>query len=316
MKGSVIINGTDISDFGALILRGGDYDFLPFPARVEPKQNNWHEHDGLDVDLTEVYFKERSLSVQFYISNGNSLEYEFNLNSFYGLIATGYIDLYSREFARTFRMRYLSVADYKHKGGLYKQGAKQGWVKVNFSMDDPLQLFTDPAIRVPASSKNYPLSGVLLNGYDLAQFGIVVNECYSSMLAQAAVKAPLTRKFAKYTGLLAYPNSNPTFEAKEITIKCTMAANSLAEFYHNYEALFNHVSQTGELLIETYLGGASCYYLKMENFKKHGVFARGVMVSFTLRFMQLDTGLTTYVLGAEDGSALLTEDNEYIEITK
>lgn len=316
MKGSVIINGTDIADFGALILRGGDYDFLPFPDRAEPKQNNWHEYDGLDVDLSEVFFKERTLSVHFYISNGNSLEYEFNLNSFYTLIATGYIDLFTREFARTFRLRYLSVTEYKHKGGLYRQDSKRGWLKVSFSMDNPLQLFTNPAIRVPASSKNYPLSGVSLNGYDFAKFGIVVGECYSSMLAQAAIKEPLTRSFAKYTGLVAYPSSTPTFEAKEIIIKCTMAANSLAEFYHNYEALFNHVSQTGELTIETYLGAASCYYLKMENFKKHGVFSRGVMVSFTLRFMQLDTGLITYVLGAEDGSALLTEDDEYIEITR
>lgn len=311
MRGSVIINGTDIADLGAFILRGGDYDFLTFPERKAPAQNNWYEYDGLDVDLSEIYFKERTLAVQFYISNENGFSYEFNLNSFYTLITTGYTDLYSREFNRTFRLRYLTVADYEHKGGLYKQANKRGWVKINFSMDDPLQLFTDPTILAPASSKNYPLSGVSLNGYDLAEFGIVVNECYSSMLAQAAVKAPLTRSFSKYTGLLAYPGSNTNFETKEIVLKCTMTANSLAEFYHNYEALFNNVSQTGELMIESYLGEASCYYLKMENFKKHGVFSRGVMVSFTLRFMQLNTGLKTYVLGTEDTYAIITETDDY-----
>lgn len=215
------------------------------------------------------------------------MEYEYNLNSFYTLVTAGYIDLYTREFARTFQLRYLSVSDYKHKGGFYKQDVKRGWLKVDFSMDNPLQLFTDPTIRVPSSSKNYPLSRVLLNGYDLAQFGIVVNDCYSSILAHAAIKTPLTRGFAKATGLLAYPSSTPTFEAKEIVIKCTMGANSLAEFYHNYEALFNHVSQTGELTIKTYSGQAACYYSKMENFKKHGVFSRSVMVSFTLRFINI-----------------------------
>lgn len=316
MKGSVIINGTDIHDFGVFILRGGDFDFLPFPERKEPKQNNWYEYDGLDVDLSEVYFKERSVEVHFYLSAKSPLEYEFYLNEFYRLIATGYIDLYTREFVRTFRLRYLTVREYNHTGGLYKPGDKRGRFKVSFSMDNPLQLFTNPAIRIPASSKNYPLSGVSLNGYDLAKFGIVVNECYSSMFAQAAIKAPLTRSFSKQTGLQAYPANNPTFEAKEIIVNCTMAANSCEEFYHNYEALFNHVSQTGELIIGTYLGQAACYYSKMENFKKHGVFSRGVMVSFSLRFIQLDTGLITYVLLAEDGSALLTEDGEYIEITR
>ncbi|MEN9919688.1 MAG: hypothetical protein RL662_2124 [Bacteroidota bacterium] len=316
MKGSVIINGVDIADFGAFILRGGDYDFLPFPDRREPKQNNWYEYDGVDVDLTEVYFKERTLSVHFYISASNSVEYEFNLNSFYTLITGGYIELYMREFAHTFKLRYLSCTEYNHKGGLYKAGDKRGAFAVDFSMDNPLQLFTDPTIRVPNSSKQYPASGILINGLDLATFGIVVNECYSSMLLLPAVKAPLVRSFARQTGLLAYPSDEPAFEAKEIAIKCTMTASTLAEFYHNYEALFNNLAKNEALQIESYLGEAECYYSKMEGFKKHGGFSQGVMVSFTLRFLQIDTGLTIFVLGAEDGSALLTEDGEYIEITR
>ncbi len=316
MKGSVIINGTDIADFGAFIVRGGDNDFLTFPERKEPTQNNWHEYDGLDVDLSEIYFNARSFPVGFYISANSSMEYEFNLNSFYKLISSGYIDLNTREFARTFRLRYLSVPDYEHKGGFYKYGTKRGRFDVSFSMDDPLQLFTRPDILIPNSSKQYPASGVLLNSTDLARFGIVVNECYSSMLALPAVKSPLTRSFAKHTGLLAYPRINPSFEGRENVIKCTMTAPSREEFYYNYEALFNNVCKTGEVLLSSYLGEAACYYLKMENFKKYGIFSRGVMVSFTLRLMQVDAGLTVFVLGAEDGSALLTEDNEYIEITR
>jgi len=316
MKGSVIINGVDIADFGAFILRGGDYDFLTFPERREPTQNNWYEYSGLDVDLSEVYFKERTLSIHFYISASNSLEYEFNLNAFYALITEGYIGFYSREFARMFKFRYLSSTEYNHKGGLYRRGEKRGKFKIDFSIDEPLQLFTQPTIKIPNSSKQYPASGIIINGLDLAEFGIVVNECYSSMLLLPAVKAPLVRSFAKRTGVLAYPSSSPRFEAKENVIKCTMSASTRQEFYYNYEALFNNVSQAGEIMIESYLGQAACYYTKMENFKKHGAFSQGVMVSFTLSFLQIDTGLTIFVLGAEDGSALLTEDGEFIEITK
>lgn len=311
MRGSVLINGVDIADFGVFILRGGDNDFLTFPERRAPIQNNWYEYDGLDVDLSEVYFKERTLSVHFYISAPNVHEYESNLNSFYQLITAGYINLYSREFARTFKLRYLSVTEYNHKGGLYKRGDKRGAFRVDFSMDNPLQLFTKPTIFIPASSKNYSLSGVVLNDYDLAQFGIIVTECYNSVLTQSAVKSPLTRSFSKRNGLLAYPATTPTFEAKEIIVNCTMAAATRAEFYNNYEALFNQVSQPGEIYLDTHYATSEVYYSKMENFEKHGIFAKGVRVSFTLRFMQINAGLIEYLLGTQDGYEIITETDGY-----
>lgn len=313
MKGSVIINQTDIADFGAFILRGGDHELLLFPERKEPKQNNWYEYDGLDVDLSEVFFKERSLSINFYLSAGTGAEYEFKLNEFYRLLTSGYISLYSRELGQTFTLRYLSVTEYNHKGGLYKSGDKRGWVKVNFSMDDPLQLFTRPDLLMPKSSKT-SLTHVSLNGYDLGKFGIIVNECYSSVLKQPAIKPPLTRSFARRSGLLAFARQRPTFEARELVIKCTMRAPDRAEFYHNYEALFNNLTSPEAIQIDTFAGRANCYYSKMESWRKLGVFSNGVMVQFTLRLKQIDAGLTYYVLGTASDTAILTDANEFILI--
>lgn len=339
MKGSVIINGVDIADFGAFILREGDYDFLPFPDRKEPTQNNWFEFDGLDVDLSEVYFKERTVAINFYISAGTARDYEYNLSAFYRLITGGYITLYSREFARTFSLRYLSCTEYNHKGGMYKQGDKRGWLKVDFSLDDPLQLFTDPTILTPRKmgsllytdsslfvttdtglfidlgdtiATDEHITHVSLNGIDLGAFGIIVNECYSSMLQQPAAKAPLTRSFDKHTGLLAYPRQRPTFEAKELVIKCTMRADSRAEFYYNYEALFNNLTKPEALQIDSFLGQANCYYSNMSDFKKLGIFSRGVMVQFTLHLTQIDPNFTYYVLGSLADTAILTDTGEFI----
>lgn len=338
MKGSVIINGTDIHDFGAFIVRGGDHDFLSFPDRTEPPQHNWHEYDGLDVDLSEVYFKDRKLSVGFYISARSSLEYEYNLNTFYKLISAGYIDMYSREFDRTFRLRYLSVPEYEHKGGFYKSGKKTGRFNVDFAMDDPLQLFRDTTILQPHRlgsllaaetaivltdsslfidlGESLPtrqhLTRVSINGIDFGAFGIIVNECYSSMLQLPVVKTPLTRSFNRRSGLLAYPIQNPKFESKEIVLKCTMIAASRAEFYYNYEALFNNLTLPKALELDCYLGRTPCYYSKMENFKKMGIFSRGVMVSFTLRLIQTDPSFTFYVLGSANDTAIQTDANQYI----
>lgn len=338
MKGSVIINGVDIADFGAFILRGGDNDLLTMPERKQPKMTSWYEYDGIDADLSEVYFNERKVKIDFYLSADNARDYEYRLNEFYRLITSGYITMYSREFDRTFNYRYLSCPDFEHKGGFYKSGDKRGKFTVEFSMDDPLQLFNDPTILQPrklgsflasetafiltddglfvdigdALAVDSHISHVALNGIDLGAFGIIVNECYSSMLKLPATKTPLTRSFARRSGLQAYTSESPKFEAKELVINCTMRAASRAEFYWNYEALFNNLTKPEALQIDSYLGRADCYYNKMEDFKKLGIFSRGVLVSFTLKLIQIDPAFTFHVLGSASDTAILTDANEYI----
>lgn len=336
--GSTIINNLDISELGMFMTLNGGDSLLLFPERKQPKSNNWYEHNGLDVDLSDVYFNDRSLPIEFYIYSDNARDYERNLSEFYRLITKGYIILYSREFSHSFRLRYLSCSDYVHTGGLYKDGDKGGKMKMQFSMDDPLQLFTDPTVLQPrklgsllASETAYVLtdsglfieigdatgmdnhiSHVSLNGIDFGAFGIIVNECYSSILKQSAVKQPLTRSFAHRSGLKAYPSQSPTFEAKELVVKCTMRANSRAEFYYNYEALFNNLTKPEALEIDSFLGRASCYYSNMSDFKKLGVFSRGVMVQFTLHLTQIDPNFTYYVLGSLSDTAIVTDAEEFI----
>lgn len=339
MKGSIKINGKDVGELGVFILRGGDYDLLTMPERIAPEQNNWYERSVLDVDLSEIFFKGRNLSVNFHIADQTAQAYEYNLNEFYRLLTGGYIELWSREFARSFNLRYVDNTEYNHKGGLYKAGDKRGWVRIEFAMDDPLQLFGDPTILVPRKIGSFlytdsalfvatdtgllidigdaldidkHISHVLLNGIDLGAFGIIVNECYNSMLRLAAVKKPLTRTFARMSGTKAYPRQTPTFEPKELVIKCTMRADSRTEFYYNYQALFNNLAKTEALQIESYLGTVDCYYSKMTDFRKLGNFSSGIMVQFTLRLVQLGGEFKYYVLGSKTDTAIVTDANEYI----
>ena len=83
MTGACIIDGIDIDQLGMLIVKGGDDDFLTFPERREPTRNDWFEHDGLDVDLTEVYFRDRKLTVKFHISSETANEFLNRLDTFY-----------------------------------------------------------------------------------------------------------------------------------------------------------------------------------------------------------------------------------------
>ncbi|MDL2254963.1 hypothetical protein LJC38_00075 [Parabacteroides sp. OttesenSCG-928-K15] len=315
MRGGCVIDGVDIADFGMFILRGGDNDFISYPERKMPYSNDWYEYNGIDADLTDVYFKEKTVSVKFHISASTGTEYIANWAHFRSLItAPGYRSVYIREFQKTFLLRYISCSDFNHKGGLVKSGKKSGDLTIEFSMDDPLQFFVSPEILDPVVEFNNA-THVSIGGRDLADYGIIVTECYSSILAAAPAKEPLTRSFEHESGLLVYPPSVSNFDTKQITIACAMRAGSIGNFWHNYEALFNALTVKEELSVSTYAGSEKCFYSSMKNFNKRRPFRERVRVSFDLVLTVLETGDVAFVLASEDGRLIMTEDsNNYIDM--
>jgi len=284
MTGSVIIDGFDISAWGMFILREGDYDLLSFPDRKQPDQDEWFEENGVDPDLSGIYFKEKRITLLFYIKGATGDEFLDNLSAFYRLIsAPGYRQLYSREFGRTFTLRYLSCPAYTHKGGMFKPGTKRGRLPVEFSMDDPLQAFTNPGILIPRNGRSQ-WSYVRINGIDLAAFGIIVTQCYNTVLQLPAVKASLMRSFARRTGLMYFAPEKSTFRTRQIVIECTMIAANREDFYYNYEALFNNLTVKQAVTLSTFAGdNMECYYTSMTNFQKLKPFSGGkAKVSFNL----------------------------------
>lgn len=340
MKGSCIIDGIDIAGLGMFILQGGDYDFLSFPERREPPQNDWHEMDGVDADLSEVYFKEKIVTVRFYIKANTGEEFIYNLNAFYELVsAPGHRQLYSREFGKTFLLRYVSCPAFAHTGGMYKAGTKRAEINVEFMMDDPLQIFAGSEIYEPsvfgsmlASEDNYLItthdsyivelddasqynsSYVSVNGYDLSEFGIIVNQCYNTVLRMPAAKKPLARSFDYRTGLMVYPSARRTFEKKQLIVDCSMRASSRAEFYYNYKALFNNLSAKGAVRISSVLGDTQCYYSAMQNFTKRRPFSSRVFVTFSLVFTVISPGILFFALSSEDNICIASEDEHLIQL--
>jgi hypothetical protein len=313
--GSCIIDGKDIADYGMFILRGGDYDLLPFPERTEPVQNDWYEEDGVDADLSEIYFKEKNVTVRFYIAADTAVEFESNLDRFYRMISEPKPrEVYIREFDREFTLRYISCPGYAYSGGLYKDGRKSATINVNFTMDNPLQLFNDPEILTPSLSRNKQF--VEINGYDLSRFGIVVTQCYNTAMNLPEAKHPLTRSFSNRTGLeVLYPAGNryvkQTLKNKQIVIECTMMADSPDIFYYNYEALFNNLTRPGAVELSTLYENFDCYYSAMQNFEKLEPFGRRVKVNFDLILTVIKPNRPVPVLATEAGIPVVTEDGKY-----
>ena len=262
------------------ILRGGSNDFLPFPARREPDQNDWAEFDGLDVDFSDLSFEAKKISVQLYISASTEALFLQRLNSFQTLNnQPGYRSIFVKEFNRTFSLRYLGCSQYSHKGGLAKAGKKSGKLTVEYMMDDPVQMFTAPQ---PPEGGVSGLSHVQLNGVDLSQFGIIVKEIYSTALRPASPKSTLERSFNHISGTWADVGIIRKMESKQVTIDCVMSAGTLSEFYNNYNALFGVMNSTAPIELSTPDTDRLCYYKAMSNFTKLTIFSKKVRVSFQL----------------------------------
>ncbi|WP_029902739.1 hypothetical protein [Prevotella sp. 10(H)] len=316
-KESCIIDGKDIADFGMFILKGGDYDLLPFPERIEPTQNDWYEEDGVDVDLSEVFFKSKNVTLNFYISADTVAEFEYNLDYFHRLISKPKPrKFYIREFGKEFALRYISCPSYTQNSGLLVNGRKSGEISVNFTMDNPLHLFSKPQNLIPNISRP-SLSYVEINDYDLSKFGIIVNQCYNTALNLSGAKEPLVKTFEKQSGAdILYPEDareiRQTLKNKQIVIKCTMIADSRETFYYNYEALFNNLTKPEPILLSTQYEDFECYYSAMQNFEKLEPFSKRIKVKFDLVLTIVKPNRPVRVLAAEDGRPMMTEDGRYL----
>lgn len=286
--GSCIIDTVDLSAYGIFIIRGGSDDLISFPDRRTPDQNDWAEHDGLDVDLSECCFDAKTVQVGYVIAAPDEAAFLHRLNSFQTLhFAPGLRRMYVREFNRTFSLRFTGFVDYRHRGGLYNPRRKTGETTAGYSMDDPLQFLTG-AIGDPVSARP-SLAQVTMNGYDLSRFGIVVRDIYSTALRPHAAKEVLTRKMDNLNGLIADTVVAPKKQGRQITIECTMLAGTLTEFWVNYSALFNNLSRPAAVRLGITRTGSvlDCYYSKMTDFKKETPFSRKVRVSFNLILQEI-----------------------------
>lgn len=316
MIGSCIIDGIDLATYGTFIERGGSDDFLSFPERRKPDQNNWAEHDGLEVDFTDCYFDAKKVRVNYVIIGSNETTFQQHLNSVATLHQSpGLRRMYVREYNRTFELRFVGFTNYKHEGGLYKSGKKIGKLTAEFMMDDPLQIFT-PAVISPISQRE-SLAQIKVNHFDLSAFGIVVREVYSSAIRPRSMKKSLARNTFGHDGNIIDLEPLAKKQARQITIDCTMLANTLNEFYVNWNALFNNMRVEAPIELQVSQAGKTiqCYYDKMTNLKKEAPFKRKVKVSFSLVLQEAARVTLLRLLSAENGFLIETEDGLLIDLT-
>lgn len=287
MTGSCIIDGFDIATIGMFVLRGGDLDLLTFPDRKEPQKNEWFEHDGDDVDLTEVYFNAKKTTIKYYLNAVSGLEFITRLEAFQSLmLSSGTRSIYLSEFDKTFMLRYTGCSAFSQKGGLIKSGRKSAEITVDYMMDDPLQIF-DLNITEPMSNKAND-TFVKLNAIELKNFGITVKKIYDTFLALPDVKEGLVRSSGRMSGQTVDVNFTPKRQSRKLAVDCYMKAATRDEFYRNYNALFNQLAKPQALTVTiNNTTDINCYYNSMSGFSKLRAFSNGIFIQFTIHLTEV-----------------------------
>lgn len=312
MKGQLLIDGIDaFESFSLTVLKGSYNTLVAFPATKEPEKNDWPEEDGQEFDLTSPSLDSGEVSLEFAFRDDLG---------FGGLIALlsdmSYHDFDFLLLGRTYRLRLSTQSSYT----IYPLFEV---VKITFANDFPRD--ADYVYKEPVN--DFPLlKGYEIDNKDFSDYGVaILKGSNAEILKSPAVKKNLLQSFKRQDGAI-YDGEVVKFQTKEVALKCLMRTKDIEVFWRNRDALLHDLTRlsakTDEegyeysdaeriFYCEEFFEYYPCYYKSCQtsNFRMNN----GVFWEFTLKlvFTGFRAKETDYMLAAEEGSLIVTEDGEY-----
>lgn len=306
MKEQLFIDKEEVfTRFGVSLGAGAFDELLAFPALKEPAKNNWPEEEGIEVDLETPCLQPKEVSLSFLREGPESAA-----DSFIAFVGRpGYRTFRIPALQKEWRLRLLSQST------LQLNDAQAAAFTLKLADDFPYRPVGGAAA---GGGLGLPVSDFTLDGVSLERYGLVVESGRDECLRSASVKQGLTRQFAGSDGVL-YDTGQVVFDSKEVTLRCCLAAVSMERFWACYDAFFHALVQPGERLLRFEPEGRAyaCYYKQTSGFRllsSDGPVVAGFSLALVFTALQTRSGVT-YLLAAEDGAAVATEDNCLVDVT-
>lgn len=298
MTGITLVDSIDIyTVYGIFILKGGYSGLVCFPPLKEPETNDWHEDDGIEVDLLEPFLDSKTFEIIFGVTDFA------NIDSFLEMLSDGgYHDFVFNEIKISRKLRLVSHPSNKVLHSL-------GTFSLQFADDFPLSGFI-PDQRTPVPQT----SGFEIDDLDIySSFGIRILEGEREELSKSPeVKENMLINVSNQSGLL-YDDGIVKFQPKEIGLRCLYIAeidNNGRYWWQDYYNFLHSLIQPGErLLYVNYQNDWHSFYYKSANVGKFEIVRGKVWCEFTLNLvlMSFRVGIVN-VLGIETGAIVIVED--------
>lgn len=247
MKGVLYIDGVDVyTEYGISVSDVAYDDLVCFPSLKDIPFNDWHEHNGIDPDLSAPVVNARDITIPFYVSGVHS-----GYSAFLEALADGSYHTFNfATIGLTRSLRLKSCGELKSVSGL-------GSFSLVFSDDDPsVDVYESP------SSVIAKYGDFLLDGVDFAEYGIrFLRGTMDSITQKPDIKENLMRDISVVNGL-QYDGLNVTYKSRTASLRCLMRAGSKEEFWRNWNALLYDLVKSGSRTLKvTELGkDIPCYY--------------------------------------------------------
>lgn len=252
---------TELSQHGIYFARGGAVELLTFQSVERVLANDWQEEDGLEVEAKSIMRTCPYINLRFIIVGSTREQFEKRLAFFRKLLDSHYLIINPAHFGRSdYHVDHISFEGYRHVGrSLYSSGTKVGEVTVRCR----LKMGRPKSGR--RSEEVVPPARVMLGRSDFSEFGIQIEEAYSSLLLPPSFK-------------------EGTFKRKsgEVGLNCL----SLSE---TYKGIINNLSRLREAVVnkQFYIthgaGKVRCYYTSMTNLRELPI-TQKKGIAFTLNF--------------------------------
>ena len=120
MLGHLTIDGLDAwGDLGFVVRPGSMESWLLPPDTKEPFSHDWKDENGIEVDLTHSYVKEKKVSLKVCLISFSALEFQSKYDALCSLLKSpGIRTLYYRELNKTFQAYYTRSSEMKRIKGV------------------------------------------------------------------------------------------------------------------------------------------------------------------------------------------------------
>ncbi len=120
------IDGIDIQTVFGIRVESGSDDLLKYPAKKDSITHDWQDANGVDVDLTKLFFKERTISLRCNILVEAEEEFWNKYQSFLAQMAKpGYRRLQLSEFGeKSFYVYYKECTSFERKTNIKNNPGK------------------------------------------------------------------------------------------------------------------------------------------------------------------------------------------------
>lgn len=250
----LIVDGADFqSTYGATLI-GGWGSLFALPESKEPRQNDWHEEDGIEVDLEEgLKLAPRRIRLRFAFDGGRGGGF-LRMRNHYRT------QLFEIEGFGKIRLRGVSATITKTLGGEVREA------EIEFAEDNPGEFETAGG----QTTESFP-SAVAIDGNPLTDFGATdFGETAETLLGGAEAKEPLTIQSRAVDGQITPEprgaGRTVSVRAKEVTVNMLFIAPTGEDLRGALWAFLKEMTKPGERTINhpALDGTIKGYYTGME----------------------------------------------------